>query len=63
MAAKAEELLGNLWKLNVLDIERTLGAVVDRVLQVRFLLLGARRYPPCVHADVYRGRPTAAWLC
>lgn len=34
MASKAEELLGNLWKLNVADIEKTLDRVVPAVLQV-----------------------------
>lgn len=35
MASKAEELLGNMWKLNVADIEKTLERVVTTVLQVR----------------------------
>jgi hypothetical protein len=35
MASKAEELLGNMWKLNVADIEKTLERVVTSVLQVR----------------------------
>ncbi|KAL4437279.1 hypothetical protein ABPG75_004418 [Micractinium tetrahymenae] len=33
MAQKAEEIMGNLWKVNVQDIEKTLEAVVDQVLQ------------------------------
>jgi hypothetical protein len=34
MAQKSEEILSNLWKLNVMDIEKTVEKVATHVLQV-----------------------------
>ena len=34
MAQHAEQILSNLWKLNVMDIEKTVEKVANQVLQV-----------------------------